>query len=78
MMKSVCSNDNDEEQVMHSKSDKFMIYDNADEVVDELLESLLNVYQFGLERSMRSSDIIFDCVHLLYYKYYKINPNRSE
>ena len=49
MMKSVCSNDNDEEQVMHSKSDKFMIYDNADEVVDELLESLLNGYQFGLK-----------------------------
>ena len=24
---------------------------------------------------MRSSDFIFDCVHLLYYKCHKINPN---
>ena len=27
---------------------------------------------------MRSSDFIFDCVHLLYYKCHKINSNRSE
>ena len=27
---------------------------------------------------MRSSDFIFDCVHLLYYKCHKINSNRGE
>ena len=26
---------------------------------------------------MRGSDFIFGCVHLLYYKRHKINPNRG-
>ena len=26
---------------------------------------------------MGGSDFIFDCVHLLYYKCHKINPNRG-
>ena len=38
------SKDVDEESVMHSKSDnkEFMSYDNANEVVNELFESLLS------------------------------------
>ena len=41
------SKDNNEERVMHSKSDniEFMTYDSADEVTEELFESLLNRYQ---------------------------------
>ena len=56
------SKDNDEERVMHLKSDniEFMIYDNAEEVIKELFESLLNRYQIRLETSMRGSDFIFD------------------
>ena len=59
--------ENDEEQVMHWKSDKieFIIYDNADETFEERFESLLNRYQTGLETSMSRSDFIFDWVHLL-------------
>ena len=40
----IFSKDNDEELVMHSRSDNigFMIYDNADEVIKELFQSLLN------------------------------------
>ena len=55
---------------MQSKSNnvQFMFYDNAHEVIEQLFESLLNRYQVGLEISMRVSDFIFDCVHLLYYK----------
>ena len=58
---------------MHSKSDKMeiMINDKADEVIEELFESFLNSYQIGLETSIRGSDFIFDCVHLLYYKCHK-------
>ena len=41
-----------------------MPYDNANQVVDELFESLL---------SMIESNFIFDSVQLLYYKYRKIN-----
>ena len=62
---------------MHSKSDniEFMIYDNADEVIQELFESLLNRYQIGVETSMKRSDFIFNCVYLLYCKCHEINPN---
>ena len=39
--------DDEEERVMHSKSNniKLTLYDNANEVVDELFESLLPRYQ---------------------------------
>ena len=60
---------------MHSKSDKIerMISNKGDEVIEELFESFLNRYQIGLETSVRGSDFIFDCVHLLYCKCRKIN-----
>ena len=69
----------DEEHVMHSKSDniEFMPYDNVNEVVNELSESLLSRYQIVLETSMSGSDFIFDSVELLYYKFYKINFKRG-
>ena len=62
---------------MHSKSDiiELMIYDNADEVIEEPFKPLLNRYQIGLETLMRGSDFIFDCIYLLYSKYHKMNPN---
>ena len=47
---------------------EFMSYDNVNEVVDELFESLISRYQIGLETSMRGSDFIFDSVQRLYYK----------
>ena len=70
--------DNDEERVIHSKSDniEIMINDKADEVIEELFQSLLSKHQVGLETSMRGSDFIFDCVHLLYYGYHQINFKR--
>ena len=45
------TNDVEEGRVMHSKSNniEFMPYDNANEVVDKLLGSLLLIYQNGLE-----------------------------
>ena len=53
---------NDEDRVMHSKSDniEFMINNEANEL--EL---------------RRGSEFVFDYVHLLYHKFHKINPNRS-
>ena len=46
---------------MHSKSDniEFKLYDNANEVVNEVLESLLSRYRIGLETSMRESILFF-------------------
>ena len=74
----IYSIDNDEEHVMHSKSDNIeaMINDEADEVIKERSDSLENRYQNNLEL-MKSSEFFFDYVHLLYYEYHKINPNDS-
>ena len=71
----ISSKDVDEERVMHSKSNniEFMPYDNGNEVVNDLFESLLSRYKIGLETSMRGSDFVFDSDHLLYYKSHKIN-----
>ena len=64
---------------MHSKcgNTEFMIYDNPDEVIEELFQPILSRYQIGLETSMRGSNFIFDFAHLFYYKCHKINPNRG-
>ena len=55
-----------------------MPYDNANEVVDELLEPLFSRYQNGLETSIRGSDFTFDSIQLLYYKCYMINFKHGE
>ena len=46
---------------MHSKADniEFMPYDNVNEVVNELFESLLSRSQINLETSTRGSDFFF-------------------
>ena len=68
--------DNDEERAMRSKSDniEIMMNDKADEITEELFDSLKNSYQNNLE-SMKGSEFVFDYVYLLYYKCHKINPN---
>ena len=47
----ISSKDTEEECVMHSKSNniKFTSYNNTNEVVDELFESLFSTYQENLE-----------------------------
>ena len=64
----ISSKDTDDEVVMHSKSNntEIMIYNKADEAIEELFESLLNRYQIGLETSMKGSDFIFDSINLLH------------
>ena len=49
------------------KSDdmEVMAYDNLDQVIEELFDSLLSRYQLGLETRMRGSDLIFHCVNSL-------------
>ena len=60
---------------MHSTSGniKFTSYNDANEVVNEVFESLCSRYQGNLETSMRGSDFIFDSVQLMYYKCHKVN-----
>ena len=72
----ISSIDNDDECVMHSKSDniKLMNNDEADEVIKALFDSIINIYRNNLE-SMKGSEFVFDYVQVLYYKYHKINLN---
>ena len=63
----------DEGCLMHSKSYKIEIFinDKAEEVIEELLQSLLSKYQISLVTAMTGTSFIFD--H--YYKFSKINLN---
>ena len=76
-MNFISSKDIDEEHIMHLKSDniEIMSHDKADKVIEELFESLLSTYQIVLKTSMKSSNLIFDCLNLLHQKYHKINLN---
>ena len=57
-----------EARVMHSRNDnvKYTSYNDVNEVVDKLFESLRSRYQVNLETSMRGRDFIFDSVQLMY------------
>ena len=59
---------------MHSKSDniKFTSYNDANEVADELFQTLRSRYQGNLETSIRESEFIFDSIQLIYYKCHKV------
>ena len=74
------SSKDDRKRVMHVKSDnvKITIHGKADEIIEALFESILSGYHFGLEKSMKSSDLIFGYIILLHYKCHKINLNRGE
>ena len=61
---------------MHSKSEniKLIISDEADEIIEELFDSLKNRYQNKIEY-MKGSEFVLDCYHLMYYKCRKLDPN---
>ena len=75
----ISSEDNGEEVLLNAKSNKkeIMIKDKADEVTKKILKLIIKRYQNMSKISRRGSDFIFDCIHLLYYKYHKINPNHG-
>ena len=64
---------------MYSKSNniKFRFYNDVNEVIVELFESLSSRYQRTLERSMEGSEFIFDSVQLMYYRCHKVNFKRG-
>ena len=76
----ISSKDSNETQIMHSESDniEIMMGSKTDEIIEELLESLLQRYQEGLEKSIKGSEFIFDSVDVLYYNFNKISLNRGE
>ena len=54
----VSSKDTDDEQVMHSGNNnvEVMTYDNANEVIEEIFESLFSRYQIGSETSVKERE----------------------
>ena len=70
------SRDNDDTQLMHSKSDniEIMIANKTDGIINELFESFLTRYQLGLE-SMKGNDFVFDSIDGMHYKCNKISLN---
>ena len=66
----ISSKDNDEECVMHSKSDniEIIIKDRPDGIIRELFKPIQNRYQNNLEESIKSSEFVIDHIYLLYYK----------
>ena len=62
------SKDINDEHIMHSKSDsiEIMVNDTADEVIEELFQSIISMHQIELKTLIKSSGFIFDCIHLLY------------
>ena len=61
---------------MHSKRDNIEIMMNykADEIIEELFDSLKNIYQNNLQ-SMKGSEFVLNYVKLFYYKCHKIYPH---
>ena len=70
----IYSKDTEEKRLIHSMNDnrKFTPYDDANEIVYKLFETLRSKQQDNLETSMRRSDFIFDSVQLMYYKCHKV------
>ena len=62
---------------MHSKNLK--VYDGSltGMVVDDLLKSFFDDYQFSLRTKMKKSNLVYDRVRTFYYKLHKISINRS-
>ena len=71
--------DSDETRIMHTKNNniEIMIGSDTNEVIEELLKSLLQRYQENLEEKMRGSEFVFDGVNMLYYDLNKISLNRG-
>ena len=70
----ISSKDSGEICTMCAKSNNvdIMMGNETDEIIDELLESLLQNYQEGLEEKIRGSEFVFDSIDLLHYNLYKI------
>ena len=65
--------------MMHSKNDnvKFTSYNDINEVVNELFDSLRSKYQITSERLMRGSNFIFGSAQFLHYKCHEVNFRRG-
>ena len=75
----ISSKDSDEICTMRTKSNntEIMMGNETDEIIEELLESLLQKYQEGLEEKRRGNEFVVDGINLLHYNLHKISLNRD-
>ena len=73
------SKDSKETRPMYTTSNniEIMIGYEIGEIIGELFESLLKIYQEGLKKSMKGSEFVYDSIDLLYYKHHKTSLNRG-
>ena len=78
-MKFISSEDSDGKHLMHSKSDNRNIMTGFDTVenIEELFDLLAQMYQVDLEKSMKGSEFVFECIDGFYYKCHKVSLNRG-
>ena len=76
---SVSSTDSDETRSMHTKTNnvEIMMGSETDEIIEDLFESFLQIYQEGLEESMRGSEFAYDSIDALYYNLNKVSLSRG-
>ena len=62
------SKDSKETRPMYTTSNniEIMIGYEIGEIIGELFESLLKIYQEGLKKSMKGSEFVYDSIDLLY------------
>ena len=75
----ISSKNSEETRTMSTKSDniEIMIGSKTDDIIKELCEFLLQIYQNVLEESMKGSEFTCDSVDLLYYHLHKTSLNRG-
>ena len=75
----ISSKDSDEICTMRTKSNntEIMMGNETDEIIEELLESLLQKYQEGLEEKRRGNEFVDGGINLLHYNLHKISLNRD-
>ena len=73
----ISSKDSNKTRTMHTKSNniEIMIGNETDEIITELLISVLQKYQKDLEEKMKGSELVFDSVNLMRCKLHKISLN---
>ena len=64
---------------MHSNSDniEYIIDNNTNKAINELLNSLLNRKRMDLQALTKGSDFVFDSINRIYYKYHKMSLRRA-
>ena len=69
----------DETRVMHTRSvnEEFTNGSDTDEIIKELIQSVLQRYQENLQEKMKGSDFAFDGVNYLYYDLNKISISKG-